>query len=290
MDEKFFLRHFYDKELVEYIHRQVVRHFSNVEDQADATQEAWCAVGIMHDDIEDDECRRKVYSSIRKMYRAHRKERDRFTFTYHDDMKSISNVSAHQGGERVKLWTVMEAAELMRISRKTLAGYCSRHEIPHIRIGARILFREDDLYGWIEGHAIIPNGSKRIEIPIKDKVFIREWHSIGVRVPRHLLTPGPGFPPGPFYYWKMGTGKGLIWKRRKRCQSDSPIHAGIPYALRWRSRMDTADCMSPSASQRMTSDRRPSSADMAPNGDTEGQSFWRNTRSANIAARLSLQR
>jgi excisionase family DNA binding protein len=168
METETFLRHFYTKELRDYIHQQARRHFRNVEDQADATQEAWCMVGMCKDDIDDEACRRKVYAKILQLYRARRRERKRIAGFYRDDIGNHSIAFAYQGGERVKLWTVMEAATLMRISRKTLTRYCNRQEIPHIRIGSRILFKEDDLYRWIEEHAIISQGYKGIEMDINN--------------------------------------------------------------------------------------------------------------------------
>lgn len=49
-----------------------------------------------------------------------------------------------------KLLRVREASDLLRISKSGIYSLVSRHAIPCVRIGTRVLFRESDLERWLE--------------------------------------------------------------------------------------------------------------------------------------------
>ena len=49
-----------------------------------------------------------------------------------------------------RLLRVSEAAALLRISKSGIYRLATRHEIPHLRLGARVLFRERDLEQWVQ--------------------------------------------------------------------------------------------------------------------------------------------
>lgn len=46
--------------------------------------------------------------------------------------------------------TAKEAAELLRVSKDSLYRDVRRGRIPHMKIGATILFRRDTLMSWME--------------------------------------------------------------------------------------------------------------------------------------------
>lgn len=49
----------------------------------------------------------------------------------------------------MKLTTTDELATQLRVSKKTIQRWCRERRIPHIRIGGRILFRDDDIQAAI---------------------------------------------------------------------------------------------------------------------------------------------
>lgn len=51
--------------------------------------------------------------------------------------------------ERLVL-TIEEAARLLRVGETTLRDHLRRGEIPHVRLGRRVLIRRDTLLAWIE--------------------------------------------------------------------------------------------------------------------------------------------
>jgi excisionase family DNA binding protein len=53
-----------------------------------------------------------------------------------------------------QLITIDEAAAILRISKLTLYKYVSARTVPHVKVGARVLFREEDLSSWIEARVI----------------------------------------------------------------------------------------------------------------------------------------
>lgn len=52
--------------------------------------------------------------------------------------------------EGPKYFGLREAADLLCKSVHTLYGMVSRREIPHIKRGNRLYFKEDDLRSWLE--------------------------------------------------------------------------------------------------------------------------------------------
>jgi excisionase family DNA binding protein len=53
-----------------------------------------------------------------------------------------------------RLLSLAEAANLLKLSRSTLYKYAERSEIPHIKIGGRIRFSQDELEAWIKVRSI----------------------------------------------------------------------------------------------------------------------------------------
>ena len=53
-----------------------------------------------------------------------------------------------------RLISVTEVANLLGISRSNLYGLIESKAIPHIRIGGRVLFREDLLEAWISKQVV----------------------------------------------------------------------------------------------------------------------------------------
>ena len=56
------------------------------------------------------------------------------------------------------LLTIEEAAELLKLSIKTLYTYVERESIPHIRLGRRVLFSTEKLEEWVNNCSILPGG------------------------------------------------------------------------------------------------------------------------------------
>jgi len=56
------------------------------------------------------------------------------------------------------LLTIEEAAELTKLSVKTLYTYAENEKIPHIKLGRRVLFAEDKLEEWVNSCSITPVG------------------------------------------------------------------------------------------------------------------------------------
>ena len=48
-----------------------------------------------------------------------------------------------------QLLKISEAAEMLRISKSQIYSMVSSQRIPHVRIGARILFKESRLDEWV---------------------------------------------------------------------------------------------------------------------------------------------
>jgi excisionase family DNA binding protein len=63
----------------------------------------------------------------------------------------------------LELFTVDEAAALLRTSRKAIYAMAERHQLPGAtRIGRRLLVRRDDLLSWLdERRATSPGGTRR---------------------------------------------------------------------------------------------------------------------------------
>ena len=52
--------------------------------------------------------------------------------------------------------TIQEAAQMLRRSPKTLYGWTSRKTIPHLKIGGRLLFDEQELEAWMNEFRVMP--------------------------------------------------------------------------------------------------------------------------------------
>ena len=57
--------------------------------------------------------------------------------------------------------TVDEAAECLRVSRSSIYQRCARNEIPHVRIGDRILIPRFRLEHWLRTGRDIPEARLR---------------------------------------------------------------------------------------------------------------------------------
>lgn len=55
-----------------------------------------------------------------------------------------------------KLLTVSEVAELTRLSKATIYSYISAKKLPFIKIGARCLFNESEIWQWINDRRVDP--------------------------------------------------------------------------------------------------------------------------------------
>ena len=55
-----------------------------------------------------------------------------------------------------KLLTIVEAAEMLRLSKLTLYKYVSQRRLKHVKVGSRVMFRETDLDAWIVSRVIEP--------------------------------------------------------------------------------------------------------------------------------------
>lgn len=56
----------------------------------------------------------------------------------------------YQPSNQTRFLTITEAADLLCKSIHTLYGMVSRRQIPHIKKGNRLYFREDHLRSWLE--------------------------------------------------------------------------------------------------------------------------------------------
>lgn len=52
--------------------------------------------------------------------------------------------------QKIKILTVQEVAELLRVHRSTISRYASSGELKSYMIGNRRLFREDDIWAFFE--------------------------------------------------------------------------------------------------------------------------------------------
>ena len=56
------------------------------------------------------------------------------------------------------LLTIEETAKLTKLSVKTLYTYAEREIIPHIKLGRRVLFEENELEKWVTSQRVEPSG------------------------------------------------------------------------------------------------------------------------------------
>lgn len=52
----------------------------------------------------------------------------------------------------MRILTAKETALFLRISRATLYRHIQNHSLPHMHLGRRLLFREDELMRWLDQH------------------------------------------------------------------------------------------------------------------------------------------
>ena len=50
--------------------------------------------------------------------------------------------------------TVKEAAKLTRLSVGTVYQYVERKRLPHLKVGAKLLFEREALLGWLASHRV----------------------------------------------------------------------------------------------------------------------------------------
>ena len=60
-----------------------------------------------------------------------------------------------------EILNIKEAAQLTRLKVSTIYFYCESGRIPYLKVGARVLFRRDDLLGWLLSHRRDPIASVR---------------------------------------------------------------------------------------------------------------------------------
>ena len=66
--------------------------------------------------------------------------------------------------QTARILNIREASELVRLRPSTLYAYVSRRTIPHLKVGSRLLFDEDELRAWIDTHRVpsIPTSDERL--------------------------------------------------------------------------------------------------------------------------------
>lgn len=91
--------------------------------------------------------------------------------------------------------TVEEAAEFLRVDRKTVYVYVARKKIPHQRLGRRILFSRSGLLAWLAaGTGTPPTQVRSAPVPSEVSQPVREHRS-----PAPVVKTPPPFPPqGPY--------------------------------------------------------------------------------------------
>ena len=56
--------------------------------------------------------------------------------------------------QSVRMLNGKEAAALTRLRISTIYAYAERKRIPHIKIGSRLLFNEEQLVQWLDSHTV----------------------------------------------------------------------------------------------------------------------------------------
>ena len=54
----------------------------------------------------------------------------------------------------LRLLTVDEVADLLRLSKPTIYKFVSRRQIPFVKLGGRLLFEPEKLTAWIQDRAV----------------------------------------------------------------------------------------------------------------------------------------
>ena len=72
----------------------------------------------------------------------------------HEKLNSIESLllltTESTTSEKVNLLTIIEAADLLSLSKNTIYGLVQRHKIPVCKKGKRLYFSKTDLLAWIE--------------------------------------------------------------------------------------------------------------------------------------------
>ncbi|MBO8183639.1 MAG: helix-turn-helix domain-containing protein [Archaeoglobus sp.] len=68
-----------------------------------------------------------------------------------------------QNIERITL-TAKEVAEMLGISKRFVYELCQRNELPHKRIGRKVLFSKSQIKEWLEGGESKRNGMKKFKV------------------------------------------------------------------------------------------------------------------------------
>jgi excisionase family DNA binding protein len=59
--------------------------------------------------------------------------------------------------------TYKSLAEFLNVPVDTLYCWVARREIPHTRVGARVVrFRRDEIERWLEAKSVVPQANRRI--------------------------------------------------------------------------------------------------------------------------------
>ena len=65
-------------------------------------------------------------------------------------------------GDRAEILTASEVAELLRVNRKTIYKAAQRNEIPHRRLGRRLVFERGAVLAWLrQDHDIATERKQR---------------------------------------------------------------------------------------------------------------------------------
>jgi excisionase family DNA binding protein len=64
--------------------------------------------------------------------------------------------------DRAEILTASEVAELLRVNRKTIYKAAQRNEIPHRRLGRRLIFERGSVLAWLrQDHDIATERKQR---------------------------------------------------------------------------------------------------------------------------------
>ncbi|MCA9675605.1 MAG: helix-turn-helix domain-containing protein [Myxococcales bacterium] len=89
--------------------------------------------------------------------RAEDERNDAYSGARHQDLDSTGTVARGAGGTDQEVLNAEEVAVFLRVDRKTVYDYANRNQIPHRRLGRRLLFSRSALVAWL-GDA----GSRRL--------------------------------------------------------------------------------------------------------------------------------
>jgi excisionase family DNA binding protein len=55
-----------------------------------------------------------------------------------------------------RLLTLTEVLEIRRLKRSTIYAYVAARKIPHVKLGRKLFFDENDILKWIESKKVAP--------------------------------------------------------------------------------------------------------------------------------------